>query len=75
MTLRCVVATANPDKAMEIVAIMSQVGDVELLARPGDIGEIEETGDTLLEKSMDSAEPRGSGRRATPARTPPTTTM
>ncbi len=51
MTLRCVVATANPDKAMEIVAIMSQVGDVELLARPGDIGEIEETGDTLLENA------------------------
>ena len=51
MTLRCVVATANPDKAIEIVAIMSQVGDVELLARPGDIGEIEETGDTLLENA------------------------
>jgi len=51
MTLRCVVATANPDKAMEIVAIMSQVGDVELLARPEDVGEIEETGDTLLENA------------------------
>ena len=51
MTLRCVVATANPDKAAEIMAILSAVGDVELLERPSEVGEVEETGDTLLENA------------------------
>ena len=51
MTLRCVVATANPDKAVEIVAVLSTVGDVELLRRPSQVGDVEETGDTLLENA------------------------
>jgi XTP/dITP diphosphohydrolase len=47
--LRMVLATANPDKAAEIVALLSDtVGDrVELVARPTSVGEVEETGDTL----------------------------
>jgi len=47
--LRMVLASANPDKAGEIVAIMSaELGDaVELVARPATVGEVEETGDTL----------------------------
>ena len=51
MTFRCVVATANPDKAAEIVAVLSAVGDVELLGRPPQVGDVEETGDTLLENA------------------------
>ncbi len=49
--LRCVLATANPDKAAEITAILEARGEVELLPRPTEIGEIEETGDTLLENA------------------------
>ncbi len=47
--LRMVLATANPDKAAEIVALVSEtVGDrVELVARPASVGDVEETGDTL----------------------------
>jgi len=47
--LRLVLATANRDKAAEILAILrAELGDaVELLARPGDLGEVEETGETL----------------------------
>jgi XTP/dITP diphosphohydrolase len=44
-----VLATANPDKAAEIKAIL---GDrVQLHPRPIDIPEIDETGDTLLENA------------------------
>jgi len=44
-----VLATANPDKAAEIVALVNDtVGDrVELVARPSSVGEVEETGVTL----------------------------
>ncbi|MHB8682337.1 MAG: RdgB/HAM1 family non-canonical purine NTP pyrophosphatase [Acidimicrobiales bacterium] len=47
--LRLVLGTANPDKAAEIVAIVrGELGDaVELLARPSEVGEVDETGDTL----------------------------
>jgi XTP/dITP diphosphohydrolase len=47
--IRMVIATANPDKAAEIVALVADtVGDrVELVARPTSVGEVEETGDTL----------------------------
>ena len=47
--LRMVIATANPDKAAEIVALVTDtVGDrVELVARPSSVGEVEETGETL----------------------------
>ena len=47
--LRLVLATANPDKAAEIVAIVtSAAGEaVELVARPAWVEEVEETGTTL----------------------------
>ena len=48
-----VLATANPDKAREIVAIVADVaGDgLELRPRPADVPEVEETGDTLEENA------------------------
>jgi len=48
-----VLATANPDKSHEIVAIVAEAaGDrIELLARPMTVGEVEETGDTLEENA------------------------
>jgi XTP/dITP diphosphohydrolase len=49
--LRCVLATANPDKAAEITAILESSGDVELQPRPAEVGEIEETGETLVENA------------------------
>jgi XTP/dITP diphosphohydrolase len=48
--LRLVLATANPDKAVEVTAILADSG-VELLARPDGVGDVEETGDTLLENA------------------------
>lgn len=49
MTLRLVVASANPDKAQEIADILrSELGDrVELVPRPADVPDVDETGDTL----------------------------
>ncbi len=51
--IRMVLATANPDKGAEIVALVADtVGDrVELVARPSSVGEVEETGDTLEENA------------------------
>jgi XTP/dITP diphosphohydrolase len=51
--LRVVLATANRDKAAEILAIMSDaVGDgIELLDRPDSVGEVAETGATLEENA------------------------
>jgi XTP/dITP diphosphohydrolase len=51
--LRMIVATANPDKAREIVAIVADTaGDaVELRPRPTTVPEVEETGDTLEENA------------------------
>jgi XTP/dITP diphosphohydrolase len=48
-----VLATANPDKGAEIVALVADtVGDrVELVARPASVGEVEETGVTLEENA------------------------
>ena len=43
--MRLVLATANPDKAREIAALLP--GWVELVPRPADVGEVEETADTL----------------------------
>jgi XTP/dITP diphosphohydrolase len=43
-----VAATANPDKAAEIAAILAMAGDVELLPRPASVKEVAETGDSLL---------------------------
>ena len=45
MSLRLVLATANPDKAREIADIL---GDTfELVPRPADVADVEETGETL----------------------------
>lgn len=46
-----VLATANPDKAAEIQAILGPAG-VRLQPRPADAGEVEETGQTLLENAL-----------------------
>ncbi|MFN2506406.1 MAG: RdgB/HAM1 family non-canonical purine NTP pyrophosphatase [Acidimicrobiales bacterium] len=43
--MRLVLATANPDKAAEIGPLLPE--GVELLPRPSDLGEVEETEDTL----------------------------
>lgn len=43
--LRLVAATANPHKLVEIAAILGSA--VELLARPADLGEVVEDGDSL----------------------------
>jgi XTP/dITP diphosphohydrolase len=46
--VRLVVATANPDKAAEIRAVLLDAGlDVELVARPDSLPDVEETGETL----------------------------
>jgi XTP/dITP diphosphohydrolase len=49
VTLRLVVASANPDKAQEITDILrAELGDgVELVPRPADVPDVDETGDTL----------------------------
>ena len=52
MTLRLVVATANPDKAREIRSVLGAAGaDVEMVERPADVPEVEETGTTLVENA------------------------
>ena len=48
MTLTLVLATANPDKAAEVAAVLAEAGTVELLPRPADVDDVDETGDTLL---------------------------
>ena len=45
--MRVVLATANADKAAEIVAILSTVANIELVPRPADVADVDETGDTL----------------------------
>jgi XTP/dITP diphosphohydrolase len=51
-----VLATANPDKAAEVVAILSGWPAIELLARPDGVGDVDETGDTLLDNARLKAE-------------------
>ena len=46
---RFVLASANPDKAAEIRAILSS--SVELLPRPADVPDVEETGETLVDNA------------------------
>lgn len=48
MNERFVLATANPDKAAEIAAMLD---DFELVARPDDVPDVDETGDTLEENA------------------------
>ena len=50
--MKLVVATANPDKAAEIRAVLLDAGlDVELVPRPDDVPEVDETGTTLEENA------------------------
>ncbi len=49
--LRLVVASANPDKAKEIVAILSTATDVELVPRPADVPDVVEDGETLYDNA------------------------
>lgn len=51
MSTAFVLATANPDKAAEIQAILGRAG-VHLTPRPHDVPEVEETGATLLENAL-----------------------
>ena len=46
--LRLVLASANPDKVAEIVAVLSAATDVELVPRPPDVPEVDEDADTLV---------------------------
>jgi len=46
--VRFVLATANPDKAREIEAVLREAHQgIELVARPDDVAEVDETGETL----------------------------
>ncbi len=46
-----VLATANPDKAAEIVAILEQVPGLVLLPRPSSVPDVDETGATLVDNA------------------------
>ena len=48
---RIVLASANPDKAAEIVAVLSEVLPVELVPRPAEVPEVIEDGATLLDNA------------------------
>lgn len=51
-SVQVVLATANPDKAAEIARILADAGaPVELLARPADVPDVDETGSTLEENA------------------------
>ena len=49
--MRVVLATANPDKAAEMAAILGAVDGVELLERPKDLADVAESGTTLVENA------------------------
>ena len=46
--LRLVLASANPDKVAEIVAVLSATTDVELVPRPPEVPEVVEDAETLV---------------------------
>jgi len=52
--LRLVLATANPDKAREIRAVVSGLaGDrIQLIERPATVPEVDETGETLEDNAL-----------------------
>jgi XTP/dITP diphosphohydrolase len=54
--LRLVVASANPDKVKEIVAVLSAATPVVLVPRPEDVPEVAENGATLLDNARLKAE-------------------
>lgn len=49
--MRLVLASANPDKAREMAEILQRVTDLELVARPAEVPDVEETGETLEENA------------------------
>jgi len=49
--LTLVLATANPDKATEISAILADVPGLVLLPRPASVPDVDETGDTLVDNA------------------------
>jgi XTP/dITP diphosphohydrolase len=49
--LRLVVASANPDKAAEIAAILDVVPGLVLLPRPSSVPDVDETGNTLVDNA------------------------
>jgi XTP/dITP diphosphohydrolase len=49
--LQLVLASANPDKAEEIAAVLSGAIDVVLLPRPPDVPDVVEDGETLLDNA------------------------
>ena len=49
--VRMVVASANPDKAAEILAILGEVAGLELVPRPADVPDVDEDGDTLVDNA------------------------
>jgi XTP/dITP diphosphohydrolase len=49
--LQLVLASANPDKAAEIMAILGRVPGVVLLPRPPEVPDVDETGETLVENA------------------------
>ncbi len=51
MTLRLVIATANPSKVAEISAIFGRSLDIELLPRPDNFPDIVEDADSLVENA------------------------
>ena len=46
-----VLASANPDKAAEIAALLQPVPGLVLLPRPGSVPDVDETGKTLLDNA------------------------
>jgi XTP/dITP diphosphohydrolase len=52
LTLRFVLATANPDKAREVEAVLAaELPGIELVPRPRNVQDVEETGATLEENA------------------------
>jgi XTP/dITP diphosphohydrolase len=49
--LRLVLASANPDKAVEIAAVLADALDVELIPRPPEVPDVVEDGATLLDNA------------------------
>jgi XTP/dITP diphosphohydrolase len=49
--MRLVLASANPDKVMEISAVLSDALEVELIPRPDDVPDVVEDGETLLDNA------------------------
>jgi inosine/xanthosine triphosphate pyrophosphatase family protein len=63
-----VLATANPDKAAEIRAILGPT--VALVARPPDVPDVDETGETLTDNAASRSTPSAGRRVSAPPGTP-----